>query len=100
MEKQGLAPHRSHNRLRDVEDQYYDKGHVLSFNGAMITSFDVCGSCEAHAILRHIQIENSQRSNASTLEDYILKIAQAPSLFQMNTKLFVGDLNFARCPTA
>jgi hypothetical protein len=51
MQRRGYLPHPSQNKLRDVEEEYAANGHLFSLNGEILGSFDVCGSCEAHALL-------------------------------------------------
>ncbi len=47
----GYVAHPSQNKLRDVEEKYSENGHIFSFNREIICSFDVCGGCEAHALM-------------------------------------------------
>jgi hypothetical protein len=47
----GHSLHQSNNKLRDVEQEVSDLGHVFMFNRYVLVSYDVCGSCEAHAAL-------------------------------------------------
>ena len=54
---QGLHSHPSGNKLRDVEDRFSDGGHEFSFNREILYSFDVCGHCEAHAILLAVKYD-------------------------------------------
>eukprot|EP01039_Chlorochromonas_danica_P008786 gene8786-9688_t len=73
----GLLPHPSQNKLRDVEDRYVEGGHVFSFNGEILGSFDVCGSCEAHALLTR-WVEESRKvdySRTNTENNYAVLLA-------------------------
>eukprot|EP01031_Cornospumella_fuschlensis_P035706 gene35706-43303_t len=45
----GLPPHPSQNKLRDLDEAYL--AHIFSFNQEILTSFDLCAPCEAHALL-------------------------------------------------
>ena len=42
------------NKLREVDDVYFEKGHVFTYGNEIMYSFDICNSCEAHAILYSI----------------------------------------------
>jgi hypothetical protein len=53
----GLAT-RSNDKLRDVDDHFFANGHVFLFNQELICSFDVCGGCEAHAIIAQMKSSN------------------------------------------
>jgi hypothetical protein len=71
------------NQLRDVESVIGQK-YSFEINKHVIYSFDICGSCEAHAILISLQndpklnisnalllrsLSKSQRKSALTLEN-------------------------------
>ena len=49
--KEGYMPHMSNNKLRDTADKYADGGRVFSFNSDIMFTYDICGNCEAHALL-------------------------------------------------
>jgi len=51
IEQQGFFQHSSENKLRDAEDIYTEQGHAFGYNRDILYSFDVCGNCEAHAIV-------------------------------------------------
>lgn len=82
----GLPTHPSNNKLRDVEQKYQDKGHIFSFNREIICSFDVCGACEAHALLLAVQ------SGLAT------SVESSLTLFELPAELRKDNLNFAKCP--
>ena len=42
------------NKLRDVEDKFLVEGQAFEFNHNQLYAYDVCGPCEAHAILLRI----------------------------------------------
>lgn len=50
LQTQKLNKHQAANKLRDAEDKYVDDGHLFSWNGELLYSYDVCGNCEAHAL--------------------------------------------------
>ncbi len=84
---QGLPLHPSNNKLRDVEQKYAEHGHMFSFNKEILGSFDVCGSCEAHALLLGFQ---SGLANS---------IFESTSLFQLDyDKYRKNNVNFKKCP--
>jgi hypothetical protein len=86
MEAAGVTKHSVRNKLRDVEDKYVEDGHVFSFNGEILYSYDVCGGCEAHAILyalRHGLAES---------------VATAPTLDELTSSQRYGNVDFINCP--
>lgn len=87
MDAAQLPPHPSDNKLRDVESKYAEQGHVYSFNREILCSFDVCGGCEAHAMLLAWQ-----RGLAPDLES-------APALRELPPALRQNNVNFAHCPS-
>lgn len=87
MDAAQLPPHPSDNKLRDVESKYAEQGHVYSFNREILCSFDVCGGCEAHAMLL-----GWQRGLAPDLES-------APALRELPPALRENNVNFAHCPS-
>lgn len=68
----GFFIHQNDNKLRDVDNVYTDNGHAFSYNKDIIYSFDICGNCEAHAIL--YSIENGLATNVENgkIFDFIL----------------------------
>ena len=46
-----LKQHGVVNKLREVDDVYFEEGHVFSYGNEILYSFDICNSCKAHAIL-------------------------------------------------
>ena len=55
------------NKLREVDDVYFQKGHVFTYGTEIMYSFDICNSCEAHAIL--YSIKNTQGYMKSSTEN-------------------------------
>ena len=82
----GLPPHTSQNKLRDVEQSYVDDGHMFSFNREILMSFDVCGPCEAHAMLLSVKLK---------LAD---SVENALPLAKLDSKYTKDNANFAKCP--
>jgi hypothetical protein len=82
----GLPSHPSQNKLRDVEEKYVEGGHMFSFNREILMSFDVCGPCEAHALLLSIE-----QGLAKTIET-------ALPLAKLDRKLLQDNPHFAKCP--
>ncbi len=46
---------RTSDKLRDVDEKYSENGHVFLFNQELLCSFDICGGCEAHAMLLQLK---------------------------------------------
>ena len=92
LEKQGFPQHASENKLRDAEDVFTEQGHAFGYNRDILYSFDVCGNCEAHAILFDIQ-----RHLRESGQD--LPVAKAALLKELRK---ARDLNsrteFRKCP--
>jgi len=84
----GLPQHPtgSVNRLRDTEDVFTEGGHCFAFNRELLFSYDVCGGCEAHAVLLNMA------SNPS------YTVRTAPTLVQLDEKTRSGNVNFVNCP--
>jgi hypothetical protein len=83
---EGFLPHQSNNKLRDTADKYAEGGHVFSFNSDILFSYDICGNCEAHALLFAVE-----KGLAKTIED-------APALEKLDKTLIKDNPNFAKCP--
>ena len=75
------------NKLMDVEQKYLINGNVFRINGELIYAFDVCGPCEAHAILHFI--ENQKPTD----------IDKAPFIAEMDQSDLANNVNFKNCPT-
>lgn len=86
IQEAGLPQHPSHNKLREVEEKYVQHGHMFSFNREILLSFDVCGPCEAHAMLLSIELGLAKDVEA------------ALPLAKMNRKHLQGNPNFVKCP--
>lgn len=110
MWSQQLPIHASNNKLRDVEQKYETNGHIFSFNREILLTFDVCGPCEAHAIMLAVtDYENKHPSNGSSnnsivsanLSGLLEVINTAPTLAiidKTSPNLRINNVNFAKCP--
>jgi len=87
MQLDNLQQHPAKNKLRDVDEFYVQHGHVFSLNLEILGSFDVCGSCEAHALLAGVESGLSKT------------IANSTSLFALpaNVRAQKG-VTFQKCP--
>ena len=83
---QGYTQHLSNNKLRDGEDKYTQEGHCFSFNSDIMYTYDICGNCEAHAMLLALRL-----GLASSIEE-------APTLATLDKQHTVGNPDFAKCP--
>lgn len=86
LEQAGLRKHASLNKLREVEDKFVTDGHAFSMNGEILYSYDVCGGCEAHALL--YALRHDLASNVNT----------APSLEELSSSHRDGIVDFINCP--
>ena len=82
----GQHPSGTSNHLRDTEDKYGKEGHSFSLNREIMYSYDICGSCEAHAIMFSIE-----RGLASSVNNGLLMEKLTPSQRKDN-------VNFIKCP--
>lgn len=103
MANQGYPQHSSNNKLRDVEEKYAENGHIFSFNREIICSFDICGSCEAHAILINLGSKTAAAGGGkSTFVTEVVKsrenLDDQPTLSQMDLSLLKDNVDFAKCP--
>lgn len=98
----GFPRHPSENKLRDVEEKYSTNGHVFSFNREILCSFDVCGSCEAHAILHSLEKSGKLKYDAGSkvlIQDVSVDaVESAPKLSEMNVEELKDIVNFKKCP--
>ena len=75
------------NKLRETEDKYGRDGHAFSFNSEILYTYDVCGNCEAHALLFGLE-----KGLAPTLNS-------APFLKDLQKHSVAKDSNdFKNCP--
>ena len=86
LREQGYTQHLSNNKLRDGEDKYTEGGHCFSFNTDILYSYDVCGNCEAHAMLLGAQL------------GLATNVLEAPTLAELDKKYTRNNPNFAKCP--
>lgn len=82
LKAQGLKRHFAENKLRDTEDRFVDDGHSFSWNGEILYSYDVCGNCEAHAILLDMGKSLTNVNTSRLLKDI------PPSMRSKNFDLF------------
>ena len=73
------------NQLRDVESEIGQK-YSFEINQHTVYSFDICGSCEAHAILISLQADPK------------LNILNAPLLHSMSKHLRQSNIALENCP--
>ena len=96
LSSEGFKQHISNNKLRDVEDKYADDGHCFSLNREILLTYDLCASCESHALLYGIKYGLS--SNGTIASSTTLKQLRLLS----NTKDLIFDemerLSFLKCP--
>lgn len=86
LQEQGLGEHLSQNKLRDTDVKYVSEGHSFSFNGELLYSYDVCGNCEAHALLLGLR-----KNLASSIETL-------PTLSQLDRRHLNNNVYFHNCP--
>lgn len=91
MQDNGYTPHPSNNKLRDVEEKYAENGHIFSLNKEIICSFDVCGGCEAHALMFNLQKGTGKPSERTDLDG-------VQTLQQMDRSVLKGNVDFIKCP--
>jgi len=77
IKQRGLPNDASQNKLRDSADEYADQGHMFSFNNNIMFSYDLCGSCEAHALLLGYKFAGSSEVTKETIS---AKINALPTL--------------------
>ena len=82
----GLKKHFAKNKLRDMDDKYFDEGHIFSLNGEILGSYDVCAGCEAHAMM--IGIKASPNTSVAAL----WTLETIPSSYRDNS------LDLVNCP--
>ena len=86
----GWKKHRAgtSNHLRDTEDKYGIEGHAFSLNQEIMYTYDVCGNCEAHALLVSVE-----KGLANSLERGIFLKDLAKNIDLKN------NINFQNCPS-
>jgi hypothetical protein len=98
LETRGLPLDISLNKLRDGHDKYADGGHMFAFNKVILFSYDVCGSCEAHAILlgyNQIKPPPSERKVHGSVEAAVNSL---PALKDLPPAARKGNIDFMNCP--
>lgn len=81
-----FLPQNERNHLRDVETEYVADGHSFTLDDHLFYSFDLCGSCEAHAIL------------LSMTHNPALSVNDSASLLEIDANLRKGHIPLLRCP--
>ena len=82
---EGYKQHRSNNKLRDSDEKFSRDGHCFSSNGEIMYSYDICGSCEAHAMIFAVKSGLSKDLESS------------PTLANIDKALLHNNPNFAKC---
>ena len=85
LQSEGYLRHKSNNKLRDSEEKFNRDGHCFSYNGEIMYSYDICGNCEAHAILFAV------KSGLAT------SVESAPTLAHIDRTLLKNNPDFAKC---
>jgi hypothetical protein len=85
----GLSQHKSNNKLRDIESSLVDEGHAFSWNAEILFSFDVCGHCEAHALL--IVLQNGLGGGMDAIET-------VPHLKDFSDEKYLSSPHLTKCP--
>ena len=91
----------NNNKLRESDDYYFNKGHAFSYNGDLIHSFDICGNCEAHALLLTITSSSSTTNNEGHNSDLYYtqaNVTSLPTLFELTKEQRRGNKQFDKCP--
>eukprot|EP00597_Dinobryon_sp_UTEXLB2267_P002799 CAMPEP_0170080692 /NCGR_PEP_ID=MMETSP0019_2-20121128/16763_1 /TAXON_ID=98059 /ORGANISM="Dinobryon sp., Strain UTEXLB2267" /LENGTH=458 /DNA_ID=CAMNT_0010294783 /DNA_START=78 /DNA_END=1451 /DNA_ORIENTATION=- len=90
LQNQGYPTHPANNKLRDVSEELANNGHLFSYNKEILGSFDICGSCEAHALLWNDHKEYAYHK----MQGFSLKelLTRYPNITQ-------NDVNFKKCPS-
>lgn len=92
------------NKLRDSDSKFTDKGYTFDFNHEKLFTYDVCGPCEAHAILLKIDKKVYGSTDMGNINGIIDKdeidalVIQQPLLKDLNRDQVKGNPNFANCP--
>ena len=73
-------------KLGEAEEELLERGLAFNLNSEVLFSYDVCGGCEAHAVLLNMA------SNPS------YTVRTAPTLVQLDEKTRSGNVNFVNCP--
>tara|TARA_B110000090_G_C13342950_1_gene431827 strand:+ start:867 stop:1448 length:582 start_codon:yes stop_codon:yes gene_type:complete len=112
----GLPPHHSHNKLRDTDDYYLQNGHTFSYNNEILFSYDVCGGCEAHALMlgykRNLWIDididiGKEKDGKDAGVDVVVDVDEVeiqrrvdslPLLESLDKKYTRDNVNFVKCP--
>ena len=89
----------NNNKLRESDDYYFNKGHAFSYNGDLIHSFDICGNCEAHALLLTItSTSTTEKGHNSDLYYTQTNVSNLPTLFELTIEQRRGNKQFDKCP--
>jgi hypothetical protein len=108
---QGYPPHPANNKLRDVPEILANNGHLFSFNKEILGSFDICGSCEAHALLwnyrksYNIEVGSDESSiigkaiSKGGNEYKEMMSFSLRKLLKLHPNATQNDVNFMKCPS-
>ncbi len=89
-----LKKHPGNNKLREVETLFVDNDYDFSFNKEIVYSFDVCGNCEAHAILLAMKL--GIRSSVAVGNDTV-NVHNAAVLYELPKRFIANLTQFTNC---
>jgi hypothetical protein len=86
MLKLKAAPYSGYNKLREVNDEYVQKGYAFSYASEVIFAFDLCGVCESHTMMLTFEsLSNVSHSIYSIKEKtHNSKFLKCPMLSRVN----------------
>ena len=94
-----LPLHYSDNKLRDSDHYYSDEGHTFDFNRDKIISYDVCGACESHALVRSFpQGALHPKGGIRSAADAENLVEKATLLKDLRREDVQDNPNFKHCP--
>lgn len=88
LESLGFQAHASDNRLRDGDNKYTDEGHMFSFLGEILFSYDICGNCEAHALQLGLEMKWSDNIESLPMLEDIPRENIADNIYFRNCPIF------------
>ena len=91
----GLPLDASKNKLRDTNDTYAEGGHMFSYNDNILFSYDICGSCESHAMLMHYK---APAPGPDFLQQVQATVQLLPTLRNMTASERLRNVDLAKCP--
>eukprot|EP01036_Dinobryon_divergens_P028958 gene28958-37993_t len=99
LQDQGFTQHPARNKLRDVSNDLANEGHLFSFNKEILGSFDVCGGCEAHALMHSLPNRTSSHPEESPDLSSLFTTLSLKDVLLKEPRLTSENANFRRCPT-